>query len=131
MNYFAYGSNMNWKQMAERCLGARFVSSVILNDYRLVFGGYSKTWEGPIANAVPEKGPVVHGGLWEITDGDLESLDRYEGYPKSYQRKSVRIVFFLISILTMLRLSYCWLSSRRTLSVFQRKKHQSLGGISK
>lgn len=29
------------------------------------------------------------GGLWEIGDEDLRRLDRYEGYPFSYDRKDV------------------------------------------
>ena len=38
-----------------------------------------------------QKGGVVHGALYEVTDGDLAALDRYEGEPYYYHRIKVRV----------------------------------------
>jgi len=42
MYYFAYGSNMNWTQMAQRCPSARFVSVARLKDHRFAITRQSR-----------------------------------------------------------------------------------------
>jgi hypothetical protein len=37
MLYFAYGSNMNWQQMQDRCPSARFFGVALLPDHKLAF----------------------------------------------------------------------------------------------
>lgn len=71
--YFAYGSNMDVAQMADRCPGARIVEGAVLADYRFIIAprGY--------ANVVPAPGEAVMGLLWEISAANEASLDRYEG----------------------------------------------------
>lgn len=83
--YFAYGSNINLNQMAVRCPDAVPVKAVVLHDYELAFrgGGYG------VATIIPKQGACVHGLLWKITQECEASLDRYEGYPRLYYKKSV------------------------------------------
>ncbi|MEM2933263.1 MAG: gamma-glutamylcyclotransferase family protein [Candidatus Pacearchaeota archaeon] len=91
MFYFAYGSNLNHKQMRERCPNSKFFKRAYLEGYMFVYDGYSSFRKGSVANIVPKEKSIVWGALWEI-DGDcLKTLDRYEGYPYSYERKIVKV----------------------------------------
>jgi len=93
MLYFAYGSNMNHAQMAQRCLGYRFVDAAALEGHKFVYDGHSDARFGPVANIVQQsKDDVVWGGLFEITEQHLAALDEYEGYPDQYQRKEVNVI---------------------------------------
>ena len=92
MFYFAYGSNMNHRQMlTERAPGAKFIGLGELMGYWLVFDGYSSFWRGPVANVVKSSDDAVWGGLFEITQEHLEMLDQHEGYPKYYSRMEVSV----------------------------------------
>jgi len=92
MLYFAYGSNMNHEQMKNRCPSAVFIQASKLNNYKFVYDGHSSTRSGAVANITEKKGNIVMGGLFEINNADLVSLDGYEGYPNSYDRKIVEVV---------------------------------------
>jgi gamma-glutamylcyclotransferase (GGCT)/AIG2-like uncharacterized protein YtfP len=70
--YFAYGSNLNRKQMASRCPGSKPVGLAQLLDYQLEF------WEW--AQVVATPGSAVHGAIYMITPEDELALDTYEGY---------------------------------------------------
>jgi cation transport regulator ChaC len=89
--YFAYGSNLNKKQMLERCPDSkpRFVAT--LRNYKLVFVGWSRQWRGGVASIKPFRGERVLGVLYELSDRDLRRLDSYEGYPGSYNRLKVTV----------------------------------------
>ena len=91
MYYFAYGSNLNKKQMLERCPDSkpRFVAT--LRNYKLVFVGWSRQWRGGVASIKPFRGERVLGVLYELSDRDLRRLDSYEGYPGSYNRLKVTV----------------------------------------
>lgn len=89
--YFAYGSNMCWEQMKKRCPNARFLTKAILNGYKFVYDGYSNYRGGAVANIVEFEGGNVEGGVFEIDDDCIKNLDHYEGYPKAYQRKIVKV----------------------------------------
>jgi len=80
MLYFAYGSNMNWQQMKERCNSARFVSIACLPEYKLAFTRKSDKRGCGVADVVPELGEKVWGVVYELSRLDLEKLDRFEGY---------------------------------------------------
>jgi gamma-glutamylcyclotransferase (GGCT)/AIG2-like uncharacterized protein YtfP len=82
---------MDEAQMLERVPGAVIVCTGHLEDHEFLFSGYSVTWEGAVANVRRKKGARVFGVLYELPRGGLTVLDRYEGYPRSYQRKSGRI----------------------------------------
>ena len=78
--YFAYGSNLDLEQMAQRCPDAEIVGPVRLENYELRFRGSG------FATVAPKKGSVVYGLVWKITPNCEQSLDRYEGYPRVIQR---------------------------------------------
>lgn len=93
MYYFAYGSNMNHKQMQERCPDSRFIKAVCLNNAGFRYDGRSKTWDDKaVANIVSSDGEKVWGGLFEVSGNDLAELDRCEGFPKSYGKKIVQVI---------------------------------------
>ncbi len=91
MLYFAYGANMNRAKMKERCPGSRFLKTVRLDGHRFVYDGYSVAWQGASGDIVPSDTEFVLGALYEITEKDKLELDAHEGYPKSYDRKSVTV----------------------------------------
>lgn len=96
MFYFAYGSNMNFKQMEERCGkdGFKFIGRAYLEGYSFVYDGYSNSRNGAVANIVKSdnKNEKVWGGLFEINQECLNKLDTYEGYPHSYNRKEIKVI---------------------------------------
>ena len=73
--YFAYGSNMNKGQIAERCSVARAVCAACLPGHRLAFYGRNRVWDGGQETVVQELGQQVWGVLYELTFGDAASLD--------------------------------------------------------
>lgn len=74
--YLAYGSNMNRKQMAERCPEAKFIGKVSLKSYSLNF---RKSCSGTYATIDYDKNSSVPAVLWSITAQNEKDLDRYEG----------------------------------------------------
>lgn len=93
---FAYGSNMDEKQMECRCPEAKPVGIAKLLDYRFVID------ERSVASAAQEKGSVVFGLLWSITPACEESLDGYEGIKHDLYRKEFLPVEFENGMLTAL-----------------------------
>lgn len=73
--YFAYGSNMNQRQMAERCAAARVVCAACLPDHRLAFFGRNRVWDGGQETVVQDQGQQVWGVLYELSFNDAASLD--------------------------------------------------------
>lgn len=87
--YFAYGSNINLEQMAQRCPDAEVVGPVVLDDYELLFRG-NRSGYG-VATIEPLSGSRVHGLLWKLTPKCEQSLDFYEGYPRLYEKEDVTV----------------------------------------
>ncbi len=85
--YFAYGSNMNLRQMQDRCPNASFLAKAKLKGYKVVYDGYSHYRDGAVANIVESLNDFVYGAVFFIDEKDERTLDSYEGYPKSYQKK--------------------------------------------
>ena len=83
--YFAYGSNINLEQMDYRCPDATVIGPVTLENYELLFR------RGGFATIAPCEGGKVHGLLWSITPECERSLDRYEGYPRFYDKRMVTV----------------------------------------
>lgn len=82
--YFAYGSNLNFGQMAYRCPEATVVGTAKLDDYELVFRcGY--------LTILPKEGSTVEGLIWSITDHDGSQLNCYEGYPMFYDKETMMV----------------------------------------
>lgn len=88
--YIAYGSNLNVQQMNQRCPKARVVGTADLNGWQLLFKG-SKT--GSYLTIEKKKGATVPVAVWEITEDDERSLDRYEGFPTFYYKKTLAITY--------------------------------------
>jgi gamma-glutamylcyclotransferase len=89
--YFAYASNLNKKQMKERCPAARPVSIVTLHHYKLVFKGWSRKWRGGVATIQPFRGERVLGAIYELSEDDMRRLDKYEDCPATYSRFKVGV----------------------------------------
>ncbi len=79
--YFAYASNLNKRQMQERCPDAKPRFSAVLPHYRLIFAGWSRTWHGGTASIKPFRGEKVRGAIYEVTETGMKQLEKYEvGY---------------------------------------------------
>ena len=83
MKYFAYGSNLNVQQMAQRCPDAEIVGSAYFPKWRLIFRN--------VASIVYTGNPddMLPVGIWEITDACERALDRYEGFPSLYRKEII------------------------------------------
>ena len=99
--YFAYGSNLNHKQMSIRCKDSRYIKSAFLEDYKLSFCAASRDYG--VANIVKKKDSKVPvpGGIWEISESDEKELDIYEGYPTLYTKdyfnlNGEKIMFYIM-----------------------------------
>ena len=87
--YIAYGSNMDEEQMRYRCPDAKLIGTGILAGWRLMFKG-SKT--GAYATIEKEKGLIVPVLFWRISEADEARLDRYEGFPTFYYKRTIQAV---------------------------------------
>lgn len=86
---FPYGSNMDEEQMKFRCPDAQLLGTGIIENWRLMFKG-SKT--GAYATIEREKGCTVPILLWRISAADEERLDRYEGFPTFYYKRTIQAI---------------------------------------
>lgn len=91
MYYFAYGGNLNQKQMLERCPDSKPKFIATLPNYKLVFVGWSRQRRGGVASIKPFRGEKVLGAIYDISDRDLRQLDSKEGYPDNYNRLKVTV----------------------------------------
>lgn len=87
MYYISYGSNMNRTQMAQRCPGAKLVSTGYIPKVRLEFRGYPGNAH---ATLVPDRkfGCKVPVAVWQLDDKHEKALDCYEGYPTYYRKET-------------------------------------------
>jgi hypothetical protein len=83
MWYFAYGSNLNSRAVAEwsRHFGHKPPpmkpgKPAVLDNYRLCFPIFSEYWGGGIADIVYDPGKYVAGAVFDLTDADLAILDQ-------------------------------------------------------
>lgn len=83
--YLAYGSNLNKKQMKLRCPTAKVVGTAEIKDFTLRFRG-SRT--GAYLTIEKQYGSAVPVAVWAVTGADVKALDRYEGYPNFYYKKT-------------------------------------------
>jgi len=82
--YFAYGANLNLDDMKVRCPGCTPLARARLLDHRLVFRG--------VADIEFRAFETVQGALYHITPAHLAALDRFEGYPRLYIRKTIHVI---------------------------------------
>ena len=92
MLYFAYGSNMDPRQMARRCPGARSLGAARLAGHRLPFTWDSVRWGGGVGHCEPAAGDECWGVLWELTDEHVTSLDAYEQVADGVYRQAMVVV---------------------------------------
>lgn len=94
VKHFAYGSNMDPKQMNDR--GAPFTERrrAVLSGWTLKFNKRATKdamkGEGR-GNVVIDPKGIVEGALYSITKSGLEGLDKHEGYPTHYDRKELEV----------------------------------------
>ena len=86
--YIAYGSNLNKAQMKRRCPTAMPFATATLENYELLFRGKR---DCAVATIESKSGGKVPVAIWEITDMDEKSLDRYEGYPYLYRKEELEV----------------------------------------
>lgn len=86
MWYFAYGSNLNTRAIAEWCRhhGKKLPSMrngrpAILQNYRLCFPIYSEFWGGGIADIAYDPGKSVGGAVFQLTEPEIRVLDEKIG----------------------------------------------------
>ncbi len=81
MLYFAYGANLNLRNIKRYAPRAKPLCIAKLPGYRLVFRRY--------VDLAPDKHTSVIGALYEVTPKCLEALDLYEG--EAYQKIEVTV----------------------------------------
>ena len=81
--YFAYGSNLDWVQMKQRCPSATFVNIALLLNFKLAFTRKSHKRLCGVADIIADESEHVWGVLYQISELDLGNLDSYEGYNPS------------------------------------------------
>jgi hypothetical protein len=86
MWYFAYGSNLNAKAVAEWCRhhghrppALKTGKPGVLDNYRLCFPIFSEYWGGGIADIVYDPGKYVAGALFDVTEAEAKILDQKVG----------------------------------------------------
>ena len=90
MLYFAFGSNLNQKQMKRRCKDSRYIGCYSLKNYKLVFRNYY--YGGGVADIQKNKNSTVLGAIYEISKKDEKALDVYEDFPKTYIKKYFKLL---------------------------------------
>ena len=90
MLYFAFGSNLNQKQMKRRCKDSKYIGCYSLKNYKLVFRNYFLG--GGVADIQKDKNSKVLGAIYKISKKDEKELDVYEDYPKTYIKKYFKIL---------------------------------------
>jgi len=83
--YFAYGSNLCVRQMAQRCPDAADPRRATLADHDWLIN------ERGVATVEPFTGSEVHGVVWQLSDRDLATLDSAEGVPVRYRRDRLTV----------------------------------------
>ena len=91
MLYFAYGSNLNHKQLKSRCPGSKYIKNYYLKGYKLCFSWnkYRRDRTGA-ANIEKQNDPTkymlntVPGAIYSIKEKHKDDLRRREGYPLVY-----------------------------------------------
>jgi len=83
--YFAYGSNMDVDQMADRCPSAEIVGVCRLDGHRFLINSRG------VATLIPDAAGYALGILWDLPPEDEQYLDEYEGVPTYYQKHLVTV----------------------------------------
>ena len=84
MLYFAFGSNLNQKQMKKRCKDSKYIGCYSLKNYKLVFRNFYLG--GGVADIQKQKKSTVLGAIYQISRSDEKKLDVYEDFPILYKK---------------------------------------------
>jgi hypothetical protein len=76
--YAAYGSNLSFEQMSERCPRAEVITAGKLIGQRLAFSR--------VATIIDDDKATTLVGIFQLTPNDVEALDRREGLGRVYDR---------------------------------------------
>ena len=90
MLYFAFGSNLNQKQMKRRCRDSKYIGCYSLKNYKLVFRNYFLG--GGVADVEKKNNSSVLGAIYKISKKDERELDIYEDFPKTYIKKYFKLL---------------------------------------
>ena len=82
MLYFAFGSNLNQKQMKKRCKDSKYIGCYSLKNYKLVFRNFYLG--GGVADVQKQKKSTVLGAIYKIS--------------KSYEKKLAKFFILLVQI---------------------------------
>lgn len=98
MLYFAYGSNLNSKAVADWCRhyahrppSQRTPRPAVLDNYRLCFPIFSEYWSGGIGDIEYEAGKYVMGALYDLSEAEMAILDEKVGRKLDAQGKEVGV----------------------------------------
>jgi gamma-glutamylcyclotransferase (GGCT)/AIG2-like uncharacterized protein YtfP len=83
--YAAYGSNLDPRQMAQRCPHSPLRSTGWLPGWRITFGG--EGWDGALPTLVEDTGSQIFVALYDVTEADESTLDGWEGADQGLYRK--------------------------------------------
>jgi len=89
--YFAYGSNLNKRQLRERCPDSKPMFIATLPNYKLVFVRWSRQWRGGVISIKTLRGERVRGAIYEVSEQCVQRLDKFEGHPTDYARQKVTV----------------------------------------
>lgn len=100
---FAYGINTNILNLAQRCPDwpGQYATGWIENHqmrFEKAYPGSDRTF----ANIRPRQGGRVYGIVLWLDEASFQAVDRFEGYPKHYERKRV------IAHVNGLGMEACW-----------------------
>lgn len=87
---FSYGSNSS-QQLKRRIKRKKDIlcKPAYLPDHVRIFAGNSKKWDGGVASIHPRKKNNVYGTLFEVTEAEIQMLDKFE---KGYIRTTKNVI---------------------------------------
>ena len=83
MLYAAYGTDVNKEFMSYLCPDAKLFGVGKIDGYRLVFEHS--------ANIIPDGKSFVPVLVWDVSESDVERLDRYYDYPMYYESSVIDV----------------------------------------
>ena len=78
MKFFLYGDLLNPSQLQRRAPEHQFLYRATLSDHTVRFCRWSSQWRCGLASIVPSQGEQAWGGVFELTDEDVNSMDQFE-----------------------------------------------------
>lgn len=79
MRFFVYADNLNPTQLKRRAPEAQFLFQAYVPDHTIKFGRWSNQWRCGLATIAPSAGERVWGGVFELTQEDVQEMDKFEG----------------------------------------------------